>query len=76
MRAVQGDNGAAQDFVERTRDNIQPADEFDFGGGRNRNDDRFSDFGGSRNRNSDKLNNRLDFEDSLIDYIEDRDDDQ
>jgi len=71
LAIAQGEDGAAQD-------SLQAADEINFGGGLNkRNDDRFEDFGGGRNRNDDRFNNnRVDFEDSLIDYIEDRDDDQ
>jgi len=72
LATAQGEDGAAQD-------SLQAADEINFGGGLNkRNDDRFEDFGGGRNRNDDRFNNnRVDFEDSLRDYIDDRDrDDQ
>eukprot|EP01084_Bolivina_argentea_P140234 246602_1 len=68
LTTAQGKDGAAQE-------SLQAADEFGFGGGSNRNDDRFNDFGGGRNRNDDRFNNnRVDFEDSLSDYIDDRND--
>ena len=68
LATAQGEDGAAQD-------SLQAADEIDFGVGLKRNDDRFEDFDGGRNRNDDRFNNnRVDFEDSLSDYIDDRDD--
>ena len=68
LATAQGKDGAAQD-------SLQAADEFDLSGGHKRNDDKFNDFGGGRKRNDDRFNNnRVDFEDSLSDYIDDRDD--